>query len=141
MTLAARVGSLLLPGDVVLLSGDLGAGKTTFVQGLAQGMGIDDPVTSPTFTLIQEYGSRARGLVHVDPYRLESEADVEGTGLDDYWGRAAVVAVEWSERLGSLTPRERLDVNIERLDSDRRRITLFPVGERYELLLEQVELC
>jgi len=139
--LAERVGVVLTSGDVILLSGSLGAGKTTFVQGVARGMGIMDPVTSPTFTLIQEYAGGSQRLVHIDPYRLASEEDLLGIGFEEYLERSDVLAVEWGERLGSLVPQERLDVQLERLDGDRRRVLLTPRGLRYEELLQLVEPC
>jgi tRNA threonylcarbamoyladenosine biosynthesis protein TsaE len=92
--LAARLG----PGDVVLLHGDLGTGKTAFVRGLAEGLGIDpDEVSSPTFTIIQQYGGGRVPLLHVDLYRLEPK-EVDDLGLDEL-GEGAVVAIEWAERL------------------------------------------
>ena len=139
--LGEAVGALLSGGEMILLSGDLGAGKTTFVQGLARGMGIEDPVTSPTFTLIQEYGSDARRLIHVDPYRLASEEELVGIGYEDYLESDATMAVEWSERLGSLAPMERLEVQFDRLDGDYRRVALVPHGDRYAQIVEQVKLC
>lgn len=96
---AARLASELGPGSVLLLSGDLGAGKTTFVRGLAAGLGIDpDEVTSPTFTLVHEYKGGRLPLVHVDLYRLD-RADLDDIGIDQDLAAAGIVAVEWAERL------------------------------------------
>lgn len=93
-----ELGARLGPGDVVLLFGDLGSGKTAFVRGIAEGLGIDpDEVSSPTFTIIQQYAGGRVPLLHVDLYRLESK-EVDDLGLDEL-GEAAVVAVEWAERL------------------------------------------
>ena len=140
-SLGRRIGAALGPGSVILLFGGLGAGKTTFVQGLAYGMGIEGPVTSPTFTLIQEYRIGDRRLVHIDPYRLSTEEDLLGIGLDEYLESGSSLAVEWSERLGSLMPVERLDIRLERMEGDRRRIVLEPVGERYARTMDQVGPC
>lgn len=137
--LAARIGARLRPGDVVLLRGDLGAGKTTFVQGLAEGAGVRAPVTSPTFTLIQEYPAPHFALYHFDPYRLAGPQEVEDLGFDEYLERGGAVAVEWAERLGPLQPAEHLAVRIEILGEERRRITLIPSGPHYVGLLAELE--
>ncbi len=117
-----RLGADLVPGRVVLLFGDLGAGKTAFVRGLAEGLGADpDGVSSPTFTLIQEYRGRVT-LYHVDLYRV-SPAEVDDLGLDQLGDGQGVVAVEWGERL----PRPiagAIEVRIEDLGDDRRRVTI-----------------
>ena len=102
---ARRFAATLKPGDVVCLEGGLGAGKTTFVQGLAAALGLPGRVTSPTFCLVQEHGPvDGRMLVHMDLYRLSSEDDVLAIGWEDYLSRGAVIAVEWPERAGSLVP-------------------------------------
>lgn len=102
--IAARLAATLQPGTVLLLSGDLGAGKTAFVRGLAEGLGVDGgEVTSPTFTLVHEYRGGRLPLIHVDLYRLES-ADLDETGLDDDLAARGVVAVEWPERLTRAIP-------------------------------------
>lgn len=96
---AVRIAGDLKPGDVLLLSGDLGAGKTAFVRGLAEGLGINpDDVTSPTFTLVHEYRGGRLPLIHVDLYRLD-RADLDEVGLDQDLAAIGVVAVEWAERL------------------------------------------
>lgn len=98
-TIAARLAADLRPGAVLLLTGDLGAGKTAFTRGLAEGLGIDpDEVTSPTFTLVHEYRGGRLPLIHVDLYRLD-RADLDEIGLDQDLAHTGVVAVEWSERL------------------------------------------
>ena len=120
--LGEKVAGTLAPGTFVLLHGDLGAGKTAFVRGMAAGLGANpDDVSSPTFVLIQHYKGRTP-LVHVDLYRLDSGAAVDDLGLEDL-ASGAVVAIEWAERLpravdGSVT------VNIEDLGGDRRRIVI-----------------
>lgn len=120
--LGAKIAATLQPGTFVLLQGDLGAGKTAFVRGMATGLGANpDDVSSPTFVLIQHYKGRMP-LVHVDLYRLDSAAAVDDLGLDEM-ADGAVVAIEWAERL----PRQIEDsvtVKIEDLGNDARRITV-----------------
>jgi len=121
--LAARLAATLAPGAVLLLSGDLGAGKTAFVRGLAEGLGVDaGEVTSPTFTLVHEYRGGRLPLVHVDLYRLDS-ADLDEIGLDQDVAAEGVVAVEWPERLLRRV-RGGLAVRIEDAGGDERRITI-----------------
>jgi tRNA threonylcarbamoyladenosine biosynthesis protein TsaE len=120
---AARLARELAPGAILLLSGELGAGKTQFVKGLAAGLGIDpDEVTSPTFTLVHEYAGGRLPLVHVDLYRLE-QAELDEIGLDQDVAERGVVAIEWPERLvhppGAVT-----HIRIEDAGGDRRRIRI-----------------
>lgn len=120
--LARRVASRLGPGSVVLLEGDLGAGKTVFVKGLAEGLGVDpDEVTSPTFTLIQEYAGR-RKLSHVDLYRLRPE-EVAELGLEETMSGEDIVAIEWPERLPEPVAGAVL-VSISDAGGDERRIAI-----------------
>jgi tRNA threonylcarbamoyladenosine biosynthesis protein TsaE len=119
---ARRLAERLPPGAVVLLTGDLGAGKTAFVRGLAGGLGIDpDEVSSPTFTLIQEYAG-TRVLRHVDLYRLQG-ADIDDLGLGELTEDGAVVAIEWAERL-SAPPAGALRVTIVDLGGDARELRI-----------------
>ena len=124
--LARQLAEELKPGDVLCLEGDLGAGKTTFVQGLAAALGVSGRVTSPTFCLVQEHSSpNGRLLVHMDLYRLSSEDDVLAIGWEDYLARGAVLAVEWPERAGTLVPANARHVSFTRVDQeDSRRITI-----------------
>ena len=117
-----RVAHMLSAGDVVLLYGDLGAGKTAFVRGLARGIGASaDDVSSPTFTLIQEYAGPMT-LYHVDLYRLEP-VEVDDLGLDDLVSGDGIVAVEWAERWRD-RPREAIEVRIELMGDEQRRILI-----------------
>lgn len=119
--IAARLATALEPGAVLLLSGDLGAGKTAFVRGLAEGLGIDaGEVTSPTFTLVHEYAGGRLPLVHVDLYRLDT-ADLDEIGLDPDVASSGVLAIEWPERLGR-TPVHALTIQIEDTGEDERLI-------------------
>lgn len=101
--LARELASELKPGDIVCLEGDLGAGKTTFTQGLAAALGVPGRVNSPTFCIVQEHQGGVL-LVHMDLYRLHDEADVEAIGWEDYLARGAILVVEWPDRAGSLIP-------------------------------------
>jgi tRNA threonylcarbamoyladenosine biosynthesis protein TsaE len=114
-----RIGASLHSGDILLLYGDLGSGKTAFVRGIAAGLGIDPAeVTSPTFTIVQEYTGRLL-LQHVDLYRL-SPAEVADLGLEDLGNGAAVVAIEWAERLPQKLNPPRIEVRIEMAPEGRR---------------------
>jgi len=145
-TLAAgeALGTLLLPGDLVALSGELGSGKTVLVRGLAAGLGCRaDEVHSPSFTLVNEYACRRGGesapscrLAHVDLYRIASEAEVPGIGWDEYLAGRFVVAVEWAERAGSLLPGDRLQVALESVSQERRRLSCEGTGRRSAALVQ-----
>lgn len=117
------LAATLRPGDVVLLYGDLGAGKTAFVRGLARGLGAtSDAVSSPTFTIVQEYAARAVTLYHVDLYRLEP-AEIDDLGLDDLVSSDGIVAVEWADRWRG-RPDDVTEVKIADLGEDRRSIEI-----------------
>jgi tRNA threonylcarbamoyladenosine biosynthesis protein TsaE len=121
MGLGASLGAELQPGDVVLLYGELGAGKTAFVRGLAQAIGASpDEVSSPTFTLVQEYAGPRATLYHVDLYRLEPK-EVDDLGLDELVSTDAIVAIEWAERWES-RPDDVTEVWIEEAGDEKRSI-------------------
>ena len=131
LELATRVGSILGPGDVVVLVGDLGAGKTVFAKGIARALGVTEAVVSPTFTLIREYPARVP-LVHVDVYRLDRLQEFHDVGFDELVGGSSVTVVEWGDRVRALLPAERLDVNLAPGDHDDERIVTFePVGNSW----------
>jgi tRNA threonylcarbamoyladenosine biosynthesis protein TsaE len=125
-----RLAQQLRAGDVVLLHGDLGAGKTTLTQGIAQGLGVTEPVQSPTFTLVAEHlGNTASGdpirLYHLDLYRLGGENDLEDIGFDDLLApRDGISVIEWPERAGTWLPERYILVTIEPIREDTRRLTL-----------------
>ena len=118
----AALAPMLLPGDVVSLSGDLGAGKTAFVQGVAAALGVQGRVTSPTFTIVHEYEGRHR-IVHVDVYRLESFQEVLDLGFEELLDPEAVMLVEWGEAVAPLLPRRHLEVEIRRLPAPESELT------------------
>jgi len=138
--LAARLGRLLRPGDVVALVGELGAGKTEFVRGLASGLEVapETPVSSPSFVLAHEYSGRLP-LVHLDLYRLESLPPELLPDLEEYLYGDRVAAVEWAERLGGLVPESYLEVHFQVTGDTTREITLTGHGPRGEELLAALE--
>lgn len=125
--LAREVAATLKPGDVVCLEGDLGAGKTTFTQGLAKALGVPGRVTSPTFCIVQEHRAERASpgapslLVHMDLYRLHGEDDVLAIGWEDYLEEGAVAVVEWPERAGSLIPPDALHIEFRHAEGDESR--------------------
>jgi len=128
--LGETLAQLLQPGDIVWLRGELGAGKTTLAQGIARGLGVQEPVLSPTFTLIREHRGRLP-FFHADAYRLEGAEQAADLGLQEYFERGGVFAIEWAERIADALPEERLEVLLEDGDEPHRRITLTAHGERY----------
>jgi tRNA threonylcarbamoyladenosine biosynthesis protein TsaE len=131
--LAARLAAHLQPGDVLWLSGDLGAGKTTFTQGLGRGLGIAAPINSPTFVLIREYAGRLP-LYHIDLYRLENPRAIANLGLNDYLAGDGVCVVEWAERLAT-DEWPGLHVRFEPCGESARELHFAPAGERARQLL------
>jgi tRNA threonylcarbamoyladenosine biosynthesis protein TsaE len=136
--IAERLGQLLAAGDVLALTGPLGAGKTTFVQGLARGLGVppERHVASPTFALVNEHPGRVP-LVHADLYRIEDARELAELGLVDAFDRAAV-AIEWLDRFPDAAPEERLEITIAFAPGDARRLTFTPRGERPRALAGQL---
>jgi tRNA threonylcarbamoyladenosine biosynthesis protein TsaE len=137
--LAARLGRLLKPGDVVALNGELGSGKTEFVHGLAHGLEAPpDVVASPSFTLVHEYPGRVP-LVHVDLYRLEDLPQEMLPDMEEYLAGDRVVAVEWARRLAPLLPGDYLEVDLEIIGESERRLTFTGHGSRsWELVRAMV---
>ncbi len=132
----ALIGQLAEPGDVVLLVGTLGAGKTCLVQGMAQGLAYERPVTSPTFVLMNQYEGRLT-LYHVDLYRIEATIEAWDLGLDDYFFGDGVCAVEWPERAYAAMPTEYLRIDFEYMGDVDRRLTFSAAGARHERLLDE----
>ena len=135
----AVLANLLQPRDTVLLTGDLGAGKTTLVQGMGRGLGVEDHVASPTFTLVKEYAGRL-DIAHVDVYRLERVQDVVDLGLDELGGPDRVLLVEWGDAVQDLLPEDRLRVELTTgSDGDGRRIVITSQGRSWALRWERLE--
>ena len=133
---AEILGRCVAPGDMVGLVGQLGAGKTHFAQGVARGLGVDDPVTSPTFTLINEYVGRV-GFVHMDLYRLGDVEEAHVLGIPEILADDRVCLVEWFDRFAELWPRDALLVELAAVDDETRTITVHASGVRAFHLAEQ----
>ncbi|MGL5884815.1 MAG: tRNA (adenosine(37)-N6)-threonylcarbamoyltransferase complex ATPase subunit type 1 TsaE [Bombilactobacillus sp.] len=133
---AEKLGTLLQPYDVILLNGDLGAGKTTFTQGLARGLAIKRPIKSPTFTLIREYQTGRLPLYHMDMYRLENAA-ANDLDLSDYFAQPAVIVIEWSQFISEQLPTQYLQIELQYLGLTQRQLAAQAVGARFQELLAQ----
>ena len=131
---AEKLARVLRPGAVIAYRGDLGAGKTAFTRGLARGLGCDDMVTSPTYTIVNEYLSGRMPLFHFDMFRLGCAVDLWDIGWEDYLDRGGVCAVEWSENVEEALDRCIL-VNIEKIGDESRRITIEGGDELVDLSL------
>ncbi|MGI8589036.1 MAG: tRNA (adenosine(37)-N6)-threonylcarbamoyltransferase complex ATPase subunit type 1 TsaE [Chloroflexia bacterium] len=135
--IGVRLAVLLMPGDLILLEGALGTGKTTLAQGIAHGLGVETGyVTSPTFTLINEYPARLT-LYHVDLYRLDTEQQARELGLSDYVEGEGVTVIEWPERALGFLPKEHLTVYLSDMTETKRELRFHAEGRRYADLLEQ----
>lgn len=131
------LGENLRPGDVVCLNGDLGAGKTTLTKSIAKGLVIDDYVTSPTFTIVNEYYGKI-DLYHIDTYRLDDMVDVDYLGFDEYFYSDGVTIVEWAEKIRDALPEEYMEINIKSHD-DKRDLDINYVGNRFDELKEKLD--
>ena len=137
LTLARKLAAIVRPGDVILLAGGLGSGKTLFTSGLAAGLGVDEQVVSPSFVLMRQYNSGFMPLVHVDVYRLGSINEFDD--LDVFEPAAeGLLVIEWADAVASALPDSHLRVELEVLDNDSRLLTLKPVGEWAKRDLEAV---
>ena len=133
-----RLGNLLQKGSVLCLSGDLGSGKTTLVQGIARGWGSPDNVTSPTFILVNQY-RRPNGMVlyHLDAYRLQNDTEAEDLDLDLMLEEGCLV-IEWPEKIIGVLPDKRLWITLEWLSEEKRHMTVNPTGKHYKHLTEDL---
>jgi len=133
--LASRLALLLKPGDVITLEGNLGTGKTLFTKGIASGLGINEMITSPTFTIVKEYEGDLP-LFHMDVYRLEhSDEDI---GFAEYFFGNGVTVVEWAKFIEDYLPSDRLNIEIEYINETSRLIVFKPSGKRYEDIIKEL---
>lgn len=138
IALGERMAADLRPGDVVVLNGDLGAGKTTFTKGIAKGLGIKEIIKSPTFTIIHEYQDGRIPLYHMDAYRLEN-GGAEDLGLDEYFDGDGVSVVEWAQFAEDELPDEFLAITFKRTDDENKRILTFdPRGQHFQQMVDQL---
>ena len=134
--LGARLAELLTPGDILSLVGDLGSGKTRWAQGVCQGLGVTEPVISPTFTLVNEYHGRLP-IYHVDLYRISDPSELHTFGVEEYLYGQGITLIEWGDRAGPVLPRNYLAIELHYLEETKRRVVIRPYGERtLELLTE-----
>ena len=136
-----QIGSQLRPGDVVALVGELGTGKTHFIKGLASGTGVKKSryITSPSFTLIHEYQGKIP-FYHIDLFRLKTEKEAEGLGLEEYFQGGGITAVEWADKIPTLLPEEMLCVHIRYTGENARSIEIIGKGKRYEDLVNELRI-
>ena len=137
MELAENIESEKFPNMVICLKGELGSGKTVFVKGFAKSLGIEDTITSPTFTLVKEYLNGEAPLYHMDVYRLE-DGNGDTVGLSDYFNKGVVTIIEWSDIIKDSLPEDRLEIKFKVVDEETRVITLVPYGKVYEDLVSAV---
>jgi len=135
--LGEKIGELLEPGQIILLSGELGAGKTILVQGICNGLGVDEDVTSPTYTLINEYEGELT-VYHMDLYRLEDEEDLYDVGVEDYLDTERIVLIEWPDLVYDLLPPDFVYIRLVVLDDNTRKITIEAEGDKGIRLIERL---
>ena len=133
--IAQNIESEKFPNMVICLNGELGSGKTMFVKGIANALGINEVITSPTFNIIKEYDGELP-LYHLDVYRLDEASN--DIGIEEYFSKGGVVVIEWAENIKDILPEERLDVKIKVLGENKRSLVFKPYGQKYEELCEAV---
>ena len=130
LELAQNIESEKFPNMVICLNGELGTGKTVFVKGFAQALGIEETITSPTFNIVKEYNDRELPLYHMDVYRLENKSD--DIGIKDYFNKGGITIIEWADMIEEELPDERLDINFRFIDENTRVLIFKPHGKIYE---------
>ena len=133
--IAQNFESEKFPNMIICLDGELGSGKTVFTKGIANALGIDETITSPTYTIIKEYNGELP-LYHMAVYRLDG--NIDGTGIEEYFNKGGVVVIEWADTIKNILPAERLDIKFKVLDENKRLLIFEPHGRKYEELCEAV---
>ena len=136
LEIAQNLESEKFPGMVICLNGELGSGKTIFVKGFASSLGIEESITSPTFTIVKEYLDGEAPLYHMDAYRLEDPK--EDIGIKDYFNKDGITIIEWAELIEDKLPKERLDIFFKIVDENTRVLKFVPYGEKYESIVNSV---
>lgn len=132
------IGELCNPSDIICLNGDLGTGKTHLTKGIAEGLEIDDNITSPTFNIVNEYDGRLK-LYHFDVYRVNDPDEIAAIGFDEYIFGEGVSVIEWSNLIEELIPDEHIEINIEKISGDdihKRKVSINYIGKRYDYIKE-----
>lgn len=137
LEIAQNIESEKFPNMVICLIGELGTGKTVFVKGFAQALGINETITSPTFNIVKEYNSGELPLYHMDVYRLEDEKK-DSIGLTDYFTKGGITIIEWADLITDELPEERLEIYFRFIDENTRSIVLKPYGKMYEDICDAV---
>ena len=133
--IAQNFESEKFPNMIICLDGELGSGKTVFAKGIAHALGIDENITSPTFTIIKEYDGELP-LYHMDVYRLDGIVD--GIGIEEYFNKNGVVVIEWAESIKHILPKERVDIKFKIIDENKRVLIVKPYGQKYIDLCEAI---
>ena len=133
--IAQNFESEKFPNMIICLDGELGSGKTVFTKGIANALGIDETITSPTYTIIKEYNGELP-LYHMDVHCLDG--NIDGTGIEEYFNKGGVVVIEWADTIKNILPAERLDIKFKVLDENKRLLIFEPHGRKYEELCEAV---
>lgn len=136
--LAKFLGSKLVKEDLILLDGDLGAGKTTFTQALAKEIGIEEVVNSPTFSIVNEYESKIGNFYHFDLYRLETEEELFDIGFEEYFSHEGIIVIEWAEKFIQEIPQPFLKINISNEGEEKRKFTISGEG-KWEVFLKELK--
>lgn len=136
LELAQNFESEKFPNMVICLNGELGSGKTLFVKGIANALGITESITSPTFTIVKEYNNGEMPLYHFDVYRLDG--DTSSIGIEEYFSKNGIVVIEWANTIKDVLPEERLDIKFKVVGENKRVLVITPYGSKYEELCEAV---
>ncbi len=134
--IAQNFESEKFPNMIICLDGELGSGKTVFTKGIANALGINETITSPTFTIIKEYQTGEMPLYHMDVYRLDG--DTSGIDIEEYYNKGGIVIIEWSKTIKDILPDERIEIKFKILGEDKRMLIITPYGKKYEELCEAV---